>query len=399
MQTKATRRTRPRSGTCTRSRLTTRKSRCAGGWAGDALFFVAALTVAARRRRGGRNRLQDVKRRCIELEYPVLEEYDFHNDRRNPNLDIDLRPSTLIRPYQEKSLSKMFGDGCDSAAWLTCRRGRPLTSCPAVQLSRVGVQTRPLGHHRVAVRRGQDTGGHHGRVHGQEEHPGAVHVVRLGRAVARPVSAVDQHQGGPDLAIHVGLQRERTGAPHRRAVCVVAGSVRPCSGWYAALAPWQWKDLKYSAGITITTYTMVAHSGRRSYEAQMMMDFLTTTEWGLMILDEVHVVPADVFRKVVSTVPAHCKLGLTGTGAPMGVVAEAQAQRDKGVRQVLGAALASHASARGRKDRQPQLPHRPQAVRGELDGPGAAGPHRHRSSTASARWRRAGEGGGGGGGG
>jgi len=115
------------------------------------------------------------------------------------------------------------------------------------------------------------------------------------------------------------LQRKRTNAPRRRAVWVVEGS-RNCDGLRSLLWSLQWKDLKYSAGITITTYTMVAHSGRRSYEAQMMMDFLTTTEWGLVILDEVHVVPADVFRKVVSTVPAHCKLGLTGTGAPYGTV-------------------------------------------------------------------------------
>lgn len=55
---------------------------------------------------------QDVKKRCNELEYPMLEEYDFRNDTVNPNLDIDLKPSTVIRPYQETSLSKMFGNGC-----------------------------------------------------------------------------------------------------------------------------------------------------------------------------------------------------------------------------------------------------------------------------------------------
>lgn len=55
--------------------------------------------------------LQNVKRRCTELEYPMLEEYDFHNDTINPNLDIDLKPATNIRPYQIKSLSKMFGNG------------------------------------------------------------------------------------------------------------------------------------------------------------------------------------------------------------------------------------------------------------------------------------------------
>ena len=54
---------------------------------------------------------QEVKKRCNELEYPMLEEYDFRNDTVNANLEIDLKPSTVIRPYQETSLSKMFGNG------------------------------------------------------------------------------------------------------------------------------------------------------------------------------------------------------------------------------------------------------------------------------------------------
>ena len=41
----------------------------------------------------------------------MLEEYDFRNDTVNANLDIDLKPATVIRPYQETSLSKMFGNG------------------------------------------------------------------------------------------------------------------------------------------------------------------------------------------------------------------------------------------------------------------------------------------------
>jgi DNA excision repair protein ERCC-3 len=55
---------------------------------------------------------QAVKKRCNEVEYPMLEEYDFRNDTVNANLDIDLKPATVIRPYQETSLSKMFGNGC-----------------------------------------------------------------------------------------------------------------------------------------------------------------------------------------------------------------------------------------------------------------------------------------------
>ena len=47
---------------------------------------------------------------------------------------------------------------------------------------------------------------------------------------------------------------------------------------------------------------MIAHSGKRSYETEQMLAFINATEWGLMILDEVHVVPANVFRKVLTTV-------------------------------------------------------------------------------------------------
>jgi DNA excision repair protein ERCC-3 len=44
-----------------------------------------------------------------------------------------------------------------------------------------------------------------------------------------------------------------------------------------------------------------------------MMQSLTNREWGLMILDEVHVAPAEMFQKVMEIVNAHCKLGLTAT--------------------------------------------------------------------------------------
>lgn len=54
---------------------------------------------------------KDVKKRCDELGFPVLEEYDFRNDTTNPDLNIDLKPTTVIRLYQETSLSKMFGNG------------------------------------------------------------------------------------------------------------------------------------------------------------------------------------------------------------------------------------------------------------------------------------------------
>ena len=57
--------------------------------------------------------VEHVKQRCLPggLNFPMLEEYDFRNDTQNPDLSIDLKPHVSLRPYQEKSLSKMFGNG------------------------------------------------------------------------------------------------------------------------------------------------------------------------------------------------------------------------------------------------------------------------------------------------
>ncbi|VEL27633.1 unnamed protein product [Protopolystoma xenopodis] len=55
--------------------------------------------------------IEVLQRRCVELEVPLLAEYDFRQDRVNKNIAIDLKASTSLRPYQEKSLRKMFGNG------------------------------------------------------------------------------------------------------------------------------------------------------------------------------------------------------------------------------------------------------------------------------------------------
>lgn len=56
-------------------------------------------------------KIEVLQKRCIELEHPLLAEYDFRNDTINPDINIDLKPSAILRPYQEKSLRKMFGNG------------------------------------------------------------------------------------------------------------------------------------------------------------------------------------------------------------------------------------------------------------------------------------------------
>lgn len=64
----------------------------------DALFLLQEM-------------IEELQKRCIHLEYPLLAEYDFRNDSVNPDINIDLKPTAVLRPYQEKSLRKMFGNG------------------------------------------------------------------------------------------------------------------------------------------------------------------------------------------------------------------------------------------------------------------------------------------------
>ena len=74
-----------------------------------------------------------VKKRCIELDFPVLEEYDYSNDSVNPNTNIDLRPSTTIRPYQEKALAKLICNGRSRSGIivLPCGAGKTLVGIVA----------------------------------------------------------------------------------------------------------------------------------------------------------------------------------------------------------------------------------------------------------------------------
>ncbi|WLF76411.1 DNA repair helicase RAD25 [Lodderomyces elongisporus] len=191
-----------------------------------------------------------VKRRCQEIDYPVLEEYDFRNDARNPDLEIDLKPSTQIRPYQEKSLSKMFGNGRARSGIivLPCGAGKTLVGITAACTVRKSV-------------------------------------------IVLCTSSVSVMQWRQQFLQWCTIQPDN-----------VAVFTSENKEMFAS-----------ESGLVVSTYSMVANTRNRSHDSQKVMDFLRSREWGFIILDEVHVVPANMFRRVVTTIAAHAKLGLTAT--------------------------------------------------------------------------------------
>jgi len=194
--------------------------------------------------------VEEVKKRCCEIDYPMLEEYDFKNDTLNTNLEIDLKPTTMIRPYQEKCLSKMFGNG----------------------RARSGIIVLPCGAGKTLV--------------------GITAACTIKKStLVLCTSAVSVEQWAREFKQWSNIK----------------------DGQIAKFTSETKEKFMGDAGIVISTYTMVTHTGKRAYDTNKMMEFLQSKEWGFLLLDEVHVVPANVFRKVLTTVAAHTKMGLTAT--------------------------------------------------------------------------------------
>lgn len=79
-------------------------------------------------------KLETLQKRTMEIDYPLLAEYDFRHDSVNPDINIDLKPMAILRPYQEKALRKMFGNGRarSGVIVLPCGAGKSLVGVTAV---------------------------------------------------------------------------------------------------------------------------------------------------------------------------------------------------------------------------------------------------------------------------
>jgi len=194
--------------------------------------------------------VEAISKRCKDMDLPLTEEYDFRNDTTNANLEIDLNPAAQIRPYQEQALHKMFGNG-------RARSGIIVLPCGAGK-TLVGIT--------------------------------AACTVKKG-IIVLCTSAMSVVQWKKEF-------RKWSNCPEEAIATFTADS----KGKFGT-----------NTGIIISTYSMMTQNKNRAHDSQQVMDFIEQREWGLMILDEVHVVPADMFKKVTYRVKAHSKLGLTAT--------------------------------------------------------------------------------------
>ncbi|XP_042455667.1 general transcription and DNA repair factor IIH helicase subunit XPB1-like isoform X1 [Zingiber officinale] len=198
------------------------------------------------------SQVENVKQRCLPnaLNYPMLEEYDYRNDTVNPDLNIALKPQKHERPYQQTSLSKMFRNG-------RARSGIIVLPCGAGK-SLVGVSA-------------------------------ACRVKKSCLCLATNAVSVDQWAF--QFKLWSTIEDDNIS-------CFTSDNKEKFRGL---------------AGVVVTTYNMIAFGGKRSEESEKIIEEIRNREWGLLLMDEVHVVPAHMFRKVISITKSHCKLGLTAT--------------------------------------------------------------------------------------
>jgi DNA excision repair protein ERCC-3 len=195
----------------------------------------------------------EVKEAASRLNYPMLEEYQYEHDDVNPDLDLQLKANVATRSYQDKAISKMFAN----------------------QNARSGVIVLPCGAGKTLT----------GIIACCKIHKSTLVLCSNVQAVHQWIAQFKHFTTLPANRVAAFVSQERTEFP-------VDGS----------------------AVLLVTTYSMMGvEEANRSLLSRNAMQQIRAREWGLVILDEVHMAPANQFRKALFQVRTHCKLGLTAT--------------------------------------------------------------------------------------
>ena len=198
-----------------------------------------------------KNNVEKIRRRCVELDCPLLEEYDFIHDIHVCSIKIDLNPDTRIRKYQEKALSKMFNKSRarSGVVVLPCGAGKTIVGIAAITI-----------------------------------------IKKTALIVCNSTVSVEQWRK------QFLKWSDINGAKIKSFI----------AGYFNNFE-------NIISDIVVTAYSMISFGGQRAKLSASLIGEIKKREWGMVILDEVHVVPANVFRKVLGAIKTHCKLGLTAT--------------------------------------------------------------------------------------
>lgn len=181
----------------------------------------------------------------------IVEEYDFKGDKEIKDLpQIHLKPHTQIRSYQSQALSQMLGSG-------RARSGMIVLPCGAGK-TLTGVT--------------------------------AAHTMRKS-VLCLTTNAVSVRQWKEQF-------QHWTTIPESHITVFTADHKE--------------KNLPDSC-VLISTYQMISFSGERASESKAIMDTIKSRTWGMLLMDEAHVVPASEYSRAVGSIKARSKLGLTAT--------------------------------------------------------------------------------------
>lgn len=200
-------------------------------------------------------RIGVVKEEAAKMDLPIIEEYDYLSDDSLPRLSFCMHSDAKLRWYQEKALSMMFRSSRAKSGVivLPCGAGKTLTGISAA--CTIGKSTLVICNNTLAC-----------------------------------------HQWAAAF-------KQFTSATDDDIYCFISGT-----------APELPENSAHRAFVLMATYSMMSmNEDSRSEKSSEFMGKIVGIEWGMLILDEVHIAPAKKFREAIHMVRSRCKMGLTAT--------------------------------------------------------------------------------------
>ncbi|KAI8889093.1 DNA repair helicase rad25 [Backusella circina FSU 941] len=188
----------------------------------------------------------------------MLPDYAFDQDDKTPQLlDLALKPSVEVRPYQQEALDAIVDR---------------THADPRQHVARSGIIVLPCGAGKTLT------------------------SILVANAIKKPIlvvcsTIIAAEQFSKEFLSFTTLMASRT-------------------GMFAGAKKWPYNG---PSGVLFTTYTMLVENKNRTADSKRMSQFIDKTQWGLVILDEVHQVPANNYAKAIAKIKTKVRLGLTAT--------------------------------------------------------------------------------------